>query len=80
LTYFSVSTLTTVGYGDVTPATGVTRGLANVEAIVGQFFLAVVVADLIGKRVGSQLAAPPRTDGRAAAPGARSDGKPELTS
>jgi len=63
LTYFSLSTLTTVGYGDVTPATGVTRGLANVEAIVGQFYLAVVVADLIGKRVGSQLAAlPPRAE------------------
>src|SRR3954470_12657692 len=72
LTYFSVSTLTTVGYGDVTPATGVTRGLANVEAIVGQFYLAVVIADLIGERVGSQLAASPRTDGLAAAP---SDGK-----
>jgi voltage-gated potassium channel Kch len=56
LTYFSVATLTTVGYGDVTPATGVTRGLANVEAIVGQFYLAVVVADLIGKRVALALA------------------------
>jgi hypothetical protein len=76
LTYFSVSTLTTVGYGDVTPATGVTRGLANVEAIVGQFYLAVVIADLIGKRVGSQLTASPRTNGLAAAP---SDGKDELT-
>jgi hypothetical protein len=56
LTYFSVATLTTVGYGDVTPATGATRGLANVEAIVGQFYLAVVIADLIGKRVAQALA------------------------
>jgi voltage-gated potassium channel len=56
LTYFSVATLTTVGYGDVTPTTGATRGLANVEAIVGQFYLAVVVADLIGKRVAQALA------------------------
>jgi voltage-gated potassium channel len=70
LTYFSVSTLTTVGYGDVTPASGVTRGLANVEAIVGQFYLAVVIADLIGKRVARQLAAPPRPD--APAPAAKS--------
>jgi hypothetical protein len=77
LTYFSVSTLTTVGYGDVTPATGVTRGLANVEAIVGQFYLAVVIADVIGKRVGSQLTAPSRADTPAPAPSARSGGKPE---
>ena len=56
LTYFSVTTLTTVGYGDVTPATGLTRGLSNVEAILGQFYLAVVIADLIGKWVAQALA------------------------
>lgn len=56
LAYFSVSTLTTVGYGDVTPATSLTRGLSNVEAILGQFYLAVVIADLIGKRVAQALA------------------------
>jgi hypothetical protein len=56
LIYFSVTTLTTVGYGDVTPATGLTRGLSNVEAILGQFYIAVVIADLIGKRVAQALA------------------------
>jgi hypothetical protein len=55
LTYFSFVTLTTVGYGDVTPVTGLARGLANAEAIVGQFYLAVLVADLIGKRVAQAL-------------------------
>jgi hypothetical protein len=55
LTYFSFVTLTTVGYGDVAPAAGLARGLANVEAIVGQFYLAVLVADLIGKRVAQAL-------------------------
>ncbi|HVL11950.1 MAG TPA: potassium channel family protein [Gemmata sp.] len=58
LTYFSFLTLTTVGYGDVTPATSSARGLAVTEAITGQFYLAVLVAELIGRRV-SQAFAPP---------------------
>lgn len=51
LTYFSFLTLTTVGYGDVIPRSDLARGLAVVEAIVGQFYLAVLVAELIGKRI-----------------------------
>jgi hypothetical protein len=59
LTYFSLVTLTTVGYGDITPATDLARGLAAVEAIVGQFYIAVLVAELIGKRVAQALSGPP---------------------
>jgi voltage-gated potassium channel len=55
LTYFSFMTLTTVGYGDITPAGGTARGLATVEAVVGQFYIAVLIADLIGKRVALAL-------------------------
>lgn len=51
LTYFSFITLATVGYGDILPATDTSRGLAIVQAIVGQFYIAVLVAELIGKRV-----------------------------
>lgn len=51
LTYFSFVTLTTVGYGDVTPASGPARSLSIVEAVIGQFYLAVLIADLIGKRL-----------------------------
>src|SRR5262249_51723566 len=50
LVYFSLCTLTTVGYGDVTPATDLVRGLAVIEAVLGQFYLAVIIADLVGKR------------------------------
>jgi hypothetical protein len=48
LSYFSFVTLTTVGYGDVTPHTGMVRGIAMLEAMLGQFYLAVLVARLVG--------------------------------
>jgi len=51
LSYYSFITLATVGYGDVTPATSLARTLAWIEAIVGQFYLAVLVAGLVGFKV-----------------------------
>lgn len=56
LSYFSLVTLTTVGYGDITPVSDAARSVAAVEAVTGQFYVAVVVADLIGKRVSQALA------------------------
>lgn len=53
LTYFSLITLTTVGYGDIAPQTGAARGLVSVEAVAGQFYIAVLIAELIGRRVAS---------------------------
>jgi voltage-gated potassium channel len=55
LTYFSFATLTTVGYGDITPVRDSARGLSVVEAILGQLYLAVLIAELIGKRVAQAL-------------------------
>lgn len=48
LLYFSLVTLATVGYGDVLPASETARMLAMIEAIVGQFYIAVVVAVFVG--------------------------------
>jgi voltage-gated potassium channel Kch len=45
--YFSFVTLATLGYGDIVPRTDVARGLAIVEGVGGQLFLAVLVARLI---------------------------------
>jgi hypothetical protein len=59
LTYFSLMTLTTVGYGDVVPASREARGLVVIEAVLGQFYIAVLVAELIGMRV-SQAHSGPR--------------------
>jgi len=50
LEYFSFATLTTLGYGDIVPISRPARSLACVEAICGQFYLAVLVAGLIGMR------------------------------
>jgi voltage-gated potassium channel len=46
--YFSMITLTTLGYGDITPQTAGAASLCQMEAIVGQFFTAVLVAWLVG--------------------------------
>lgn len=55
LTYFSFITLTTVGYGDISPNTTAARSVAVFEAIVGQFYIAVLVAELIGRRVSQSV-------------------------
>jgi hypothetical protein len=47
LTYYSFVTLTTVGYGDISPISPATRTFAWMEAITGQFYLAVIVAGLV---------------------------------
>jgi len=47
-TYFSFVTLTTLGYGDVTPIISQARTLAWFEALIGQLYLAVMVASLVG--------------------------------
>ncbi len=46
--YFSFVTLTTLGYGDVRPVSDVARILAMLEATLGQLFLVIVVARLVG--------------------------------
>lgn len=46
--YFSLVTLTTLGYGDITPQTMGAGALCQIEAIIGQFFTAVVVAWFVG--------------------------------
>ncbi len=47
-TYFSYVTLTTLGYGDITPKSPTFKYLASLEAIVGQLYLAILIARLVG--------------------------------
>ncbi len=50
-TYYSFVTLTTVGYGDIVPASATARWLVWLEAVFGQFYMAVFVSRLIGLQV-----------------------------
>jgi hypothetical protein len=54
--YFSFSTLTTLGYGDIVPTSPISRMLASTEAIAGQLYLAVLVARLVGLYIGHSAA------------------------
>lgn len=45
--YYSFVTLTTLGYGDILPVTFFARSLAYMEAVVGQFYIAILVAGLV---------------------------------
>jgi hypothetical protein len=46
--YYSFVTLTTLGYGDISPVAPVARFLVYMEAIFGVFYMAILVASLIG--------------------------------
>jgi len=52
--YFSFVTLTTLGYGDITPVSRVAQMLTGVEAMMGQLFVAILIARLVGLHVGQR--------------------------
>ena len=51
LRYFSFMTLTTVGYGDILPRSSAARTMAVLEAVMGQIYLMVLVARLVGLHI-----------------------------
>ena len=53
-TYHSFVTLTTLGYGDVTPVQPVARTLCYLEAALGQLYLTVLVAALVGMHIANR--------------------------
>lgn len=48
LIYFSFTTLTTTGYGDIAPVSAIARAFANGEAIMGVMYPAIFIARLVG--------------------------------
>ena len=52
--YFSFVTMTTLGYGDILPISATARGLAYLQAVIGQFYIAILVAGLVGAYVGNR--------------------------
>jgi len=53
--YYSFVTQTTLGYGDITPVSNLARSLALLEAIVGQLFIAVMIARLVGIHIAQSI-------------------------
>ncbi|GAT33921.1 ion channel [Terrimicrobium sacchariphilum] len=51
LVYFSFTTLTSVGFGDILPTSEITRSLSAFEAVVGQIMVVVMMARLVGLHV-----------------------------
>ncbi len=49
--YYSFVTLTTLGYGDVTPLTSQAGALVILEALIGQLYLAIMIARLVGLHI-----------------------------
>lgn len=56
LVYFSFVTLTSTGYGDVTPVTPPAQSIANLESVVGQLYPAILLARLVSLTVASRQA------------------------
>ena len=51
---YSFVTLTTLGYGDISPVAQLGRTVAYLEAIVGQLYIAILVAGLVGAYVATR--------------------------
>lgn len=49
--YYSLVTLSTLGYGDITPLAPFARSLSALEAITGQLFIAVLIARMVGTHI-----------------------------
>ena len=49
LVYFSLTPLTSTGYGDILPVHPAARSLANLEAVIGQLYLAILLARLVSQ-------------------------------
>jgi Ion channel len=54
MVYFSFTTLTTLGYGDIVPLHPYARGLANIEAMIGQLYPAILIARLVSLELGDR--------------------------
>ena len=58
LLYLSFVTLTTLGYGDITAITLEARMVLGVEAVIGQLYLAILVARLVGLHISGKSPSP----------------------
>ncbi|MCP4407905.1 MAG: two pore domain potassium channel family protein [Gammaproteobacteria bacterium] len=52
--YYSFVTLTTLGYGDLLPVSPIARAFGYLEAVIGQIYVAVLIAGLVGIHVSNR--------------------------
>ena len=57
MTYFSFVTITTLGYGDISPVLPIAQSIVVLEAMFGQFFIAIFVAGMLAVHVSNRLTA-----------------------
>lgn len=55
--YYSYVTLTTLGFGDITPLSPLAKTLSFMQAVTGQLYLTIMVAGLIGKAISTRTRA-----------------------
>jgi len=53
--YFSFVTITTLGYGDITPTTDLANTFSFIEAVTGQLYLAILIARLVGTHIAQSM-------------------------
>jgi len=62
LVYFSLVTMTTIGYGDIVPLAPAARSLASIEGLLSQLYLAIIIARVVGLQIASRLNNPEPID------------------
>jgi len=55
LAYFSFVAMTTVGFGDIVPVAPLARGMAALEGMLGQLYLTIIIARLVGLEIANRL-------------------------
>jgi voltage-gated potassium channel len=58
--YYSFTTISSIGYGDITTTRPASNMLVWLEVMCGQFYMAVVVATIVGMKMAQALSPPPR--------------------
>lgn len=53
--YYSFVTLTTLGYGDITPVSPAAKSFSFIEAVTGQIYIAVLIARLVGLHIAHSM-------------------------
>jgi hypothetical protein len=60
LMYFSLITMTTIGYGDITPVSPPARVLSALQGVVAQLYVAIIIARLVGMELANRQGHPPQ--------------------